>query len=780
MSKDGVLEPDSNDSETPEGPAGGPGARSSREKAPACVRGSSLDREWIRDLAACLLLVLLVLLFFWRILTPNLSDRRSFPSGDFIVTFYAMERVKAEMLLQGELPLWNPYANSGHPLLADPQVALYYPPSLATVLLSARDGLSVFALQIEVVFHFCLAALFTYAFARRVIRHRGGALMAAAGFTFGGYLTGFPPLQLAILRTVVWLPLILLGLEAGASHLRSGNRRAWAAFAGAGLVFGLSVLAGHTQSAMYVLYASLAYLLVRLWGSKNWRQILAAAGLFVAVGVGVSAAQWLPSLEYMRLSTRSGMSYAQASSGFELVDALQIVLPTQSPLYAGLLTLLLALSAPILVRARMVRFWVGLGLVALLLSFGGNLFLYPTFYLLAPGFALFRSQERAVFVLAFALAMLAGYGFAYLAERRAPAWLRRLAAYAAVGGMGLAALGYFGWLAGGEQGPSAFYWFLQQGVYLTMFLGGAALLLKWQARPGHQRGAMTVMLALVVLDLFTVNATRNLDRRLPEAHTVPSRLVEEMQADPGLFRIYDEYRLPDNLGSLFGLEDTRGASPLKVERYRRLLQDVAVEHAWRLLNVKYVTTWREALNVPSQVLAEEDDGEGATYLHRLVDPGPRAWVVHEVEIIPDDDQVVERLSDWQFALLRTAILPEPLDAPLAEAGSGADASPVRWVLRDAVHLQLDVDLPADGLLVLGEVYYPGWHTTVDGRAVPTLRANLALRAVRIPAGQHRVEMVYRPWTVPAGIIVSALALVGALAIVVVSMRKSRRASDRPA
>ena len=767
MSKEVAVEPDSIDSEMAGMPAGGP------------VERSPLDRGWLRDLSSCLLLVFLVLVFFWRILTPDLSDRRSFHPGDFTVTFYATERVKAEVLLQGELPVWNPYANSGHPLLADPQTALYYPPSLATVLLSVGDGLSVFALQLEAVLHFCLAALFTFAFARRVLRHRGGALMAAIGFTFGGYLTGYPPLQLAILRTVVWLPLILLGLEAGASRLVSGNRRAWAAFAGAGLVLGLSVLAGHAQSAMYVLYVSLAYLLVRLWKRSSWRRALAAVGLFVAVGVGISAAQWLPSLEYMRLSTRSGMSYAQASSGFELVDALQLVLPTQSPLYAGVLTLLLAVSAPILVRAQMVRFWAGLGLLALLLSFGGNLFLYPTFYLLVPGFSIFRSQERVVFVLAFALAMLAGYSFAYLAKKPAPVWLRRLAAYATVGSMGLAAIGYFGWLAGGRQGPTTHYWLLQQSVYLTIFLGLVALLFLLQAQPGRQRVAMAAVLALVVLDLFTVNSTRNLDRRLPEAHTVPSPLVEEMQADGGLFRVYDEFRLPDNLGSLFGLEDIRGASPLKVERYRRLLQELPIERVWQLLNVKYVTTWRETLNVPSQILMEEGDGEGVTYLHRLVDPGPRAWVVHQVEIIPGDDQAVECLSDWQYEPLDAAILPEPLGAPLGEAGDAASAATVRWVRREPTHLQLDVVLPADGLLLLGEVHYPGWRTYVDGGPVATLRANLALRAVPVAAGQHQVEMVYRPWTVVAGIVISVLTLVGTLVVIAVSLRKASRASDPP-
>ena len=768
MSEEVLVEPGSSEGETDTASASMPAVR------------RPWDSGWLRDLACCLLLVFLVLVFFWRILTPDLSDRRSFPPGDFFVTFYATERVKAEMLMQGELPLWNLYAKSGHPLLADPQTALYYPPSLATLLLGAREGLSVFALQLEAVLHFGLAALFTFAFARRVLGHRGGALLAAIVFTFGGYLAGYPSLQLAILRTVAWLPLILLGLEVGSSHLVTGNRRAWAAFIGAGLVFGLSVLAGHAQSAMYLLYVSLAFLLVRLWARTSWRRILATAALFVVVGVGISAAQWLPSLEYMRLSTRSGISYAQASSGFVLVDALQLVLPTQSSLYAGVITLLLAVGAPILVRARMVRFWAGLGLVGLLLSFGGNLFLYPVFYLLVPGFSIFRSQERAILLLAFALAMLAGYSFAHLTERPAPAWLRRLATYAAVGSMGLAAVGYFGWLAGGEQGPTAFYWFLQQCVYLTIFLGLAALLLKWQAQPGRHRLAMGAMLALVVLDLFTLHSTRNLDQRLPQAHTIPSPLVQEMQADDGLFRTYDEFRLPDNLGSLFGLEALGGASPLSVERYRRLLEDVPIERVWQLLNVKYVTTWRETLSEPSQILMEEADGEDSTYLHRLTDPGPRAWVVYQVEVIPGDDPTVERLSNGQFDPLDTAILPQPLDAPLAEVGKVAGALDLRWVRREPAHLILDVVLPADGLLVLSEVHYPGWQTYVDGNPTSTLRANLALRAVPVPAGQHQVEMVYRPWTVPAGFAISVLTLVGAVAVIALSLRRNRHASGGPA
>jgi hypothetical protein len=183
------------------------------------------------------------------------------------------------------------------------------------------------------------------------------------------------------------------------------------------------------------------------------------------------------------------------------------------------------------------------------------------------------------------------------------------------------------------------------------------------------------------------------------------------------------------------------------------------------------------LNVASQIVAVEGEGEGATYLHRLLNPGPRAWVVHQVEIIPGDDQAVERLSDGQFAPRDTAILPEPLSTPLSGTVEPAGASTVRWEIREPARLQLEVDTPADGLLVLGEVYYPGWRAYVDGKPAPMLRADLALRAVPVSAGQHRVEMVYRPWTVPVGIIISALTLVGVFAASWVLVKREQRTSD---
>jgi len=61
-------------------------------------------------------------------------------------------------------------------------------------------------------------------------------------------------------------------------------------------------------------------------------------------------------------------------------------------------------------------------------------------------------------------------------------------------------------------------------------------------------------------------------------------------------------------------------------------------------------------------------------------------------------------------------------------------------------------------VVLSDTYDPGWKATVDGLPSRVERANGAFRAVRLEAGRHLVEMVYRPASVVAGAALSAVSL----------------------
>ncbi len=759
---------------------------------------SSKDRERIwPDLAVVVLLALLCLLFFWRIVTPRAADRASFPQGDFAAQFYAFACYEAEQLTGGHLPLWNPYTFSGHPFLADVQAAVFYPFSLLTIFLSAPWGFSLYALEWEAVLHFFLASVFTYLLARRLLRHRLAALISALVFAYGGYLTSYPSQQLAVLEVDVWLPLILLFLElavsskqqAAGDDSRFPTPNSRVPLVAAGLSLGLSILAGHPQSSLYVFYACLAYLLFRLIQERvPFVSALLHVVVFLLVGFGLAAVHLVPALEFMRLSTRAQASYLEVSGGFPRQDLLQLLLPgsmsVMSPLYVGILPLLLAVWAVLARhrRDRQVLFWAGLGGLALLLSFGGHIFFYDVFYIFAPGFGLFRSQERAAYLFSFALALLSGYGALSLAHPLSRAvkacyrGFRRSVAYLFVGALGLVFLFFYAWLEAGWSEESAFGPLLGRSVLLALFLlFGLGLFYLRERRLVREGVLLGLMMVLVVLDLFSANWRNNLQEKKPEEHWPPTPLVQLPQADEDIFRLYNEWSLPGNYGCVYGLEDVWGASPLRLARYDEFFSALPIERVWQLLNVKYVITHRRVLLPLSEVLYQQPEGQNVVYLHRLEEFGPRAYLVHHLEVL-EDDRVLERLADPDFDPLQTAILSRdqvPQVPGTSKVPGTLKGDAVRFVERRPGRLSLEVEAAADGLLVLSEVYYPGWQARVDGQETTIYQAHYVLRAVPLTAGKHQVEMVYSPPSFKIGLGVSGLTLAVAVGLVVLTIHRGR-------
>lgn len=769
------------------------------------------NSHWLSDLGVILLLACLCLLFFWHIITPNLANRGSFPEGDFADQFYAFGVYEAQRLFSGQLPLWNPYTFSGHPFLADVQSAIFYPLSLITLLLSLPWGFSLFALELEAIFHFFLGGLFTYLLAKRLLRDRRAALISSLVFTFGGYLTSYPSQQLAILETDVWLPLILLLLDIGLEQFATVGfvtqppARRTANPAGAessvkfppsavllpitfaGLVLGLALLAGHPQSAMYIFYVSAIYFAFRArTKGVRWRPAALAFGLFALLGFGLAAAQLLPSLEYMRLSARAQANYNEMSGGFPRQDPIQLLLPgsvsIMSPLYVGILPLLLAVLAPLLKRNREVIFWTCLALGALLLSFGDNTFVYSLFYLFAPGFALFRSQERAAFVFSLSLALLAGYGIRSL-TRAMPKPVKarfhgfyRFVTCLAWGALGLVFLTFYGFVDTGQVAGNTLSTALERSillmVLLTLSLGLLYLRLRRIVREQLLVGLFVV---LIVFDLFTINWKNNLQEVRPEEQYRPTMLTQILRSDQEVFRVYNEWRLPGNYGCVYGLEDMWGASPLYVGRYEELVYRLPIERVWQLLNVKYVITWRKALVPETEVLYEEPKELDTTYLHRLDEYWPRASIVHQVEVIEDDEKVLEYLRE-EFDPRRVAILSHEPDLTLPSSTVEGESSVVIRE-RQPERMVLEVDMAANGLLVLSEVYYPGWRAYANGEEVPIYRADHALRAVPLRTGHHQVEMVFDPLWPKVGLAVSGVTLLLAMVLIGVAMAGRKRKVD---
>ncbi len=155
---------------------------------------------------------------------------------------------------------------------------------------------------------------------------------------------------------------------------------------------------------------------------------------------------------------------------------------------------------------------------------------------------------------------------------------------------------------------------------------------------------------------------------------------------------------------------------------------------------------------------------------------PRAWIVHQVEVLPPlESRSPTHIRKWTENLLfpdnqprnwRQAAVVES-DAPLADTLSSppeAAHESCRIVRDEPQHVEIEASLATPGLVVLSDQFYPGWQLTVEAggreRDVPILRTNHVMRGVVLPAGRHRLAYHYRPLSIIYGAIISGLSAGG--------------------
>ncbi len=727
--------------------------------------------------------VVAALLFY----APLLLGVATFPAGDFTDHFLPFSQFQQAAIRQGQLPVWNPATYSGHPFLADPQAAVFYPLSNLLLLLTLPwpdSAARLYFLQIEAILQIALAGFFIYLLVQRLTQNRWAGWLAGCSFAFSGYLTGYPPLQLAILRTAIWLPLLLWLLD----HAWAAPRR-WGPWLAAGLVAAFTIFAGHPQTLLHTGYAVAAFCLFRLLsdGRQAILQRLAGLCLVAALAIGLGAVQLLPSLEFTGLSVRANVDYEFVSGGLPLQDFWQILLPgvlTQfSPLYIGVIGLglallaLLALVGPIYTPSerRHIYFFAGLTILALLIATGDHLSLYQLLYRFAPGWNLFRGQERAAFLVAFGLSILAGYGAAILPRLAAPA-RQRLALLISV----IIALGVYGY---------GIFWQLMersaigQGRYLLiafMTVLAAGLLIVTMRIPGWSRRRQWWIAVAILLNLWWANSFTNLAVGGPSERTALDPAITELaaavQAQPtsnlGLpSRVYNEFRVHEDYAMRVGLEDLWGSSPLRVARYAQLFDNFPLDRAWTMMGVEYLLTWRRELFETSELLAEFPQETDTTYLHRLTEPNPRAWVVGALRTV-SDEEAVTLLADHAVPLQEVVLIPAELATSTAQTSQPISTT-ITLARLAPNQLRVQVTSAEAGLLVISENWLPGWQVqapicTRDGTgpcdlATPVLglpplqvqRVNLTLLGVPIPAGEVSFELHYWPRTVQLGLWISA-------------------------
>ena len=98
------------------------------------------------------------------------------------------------------------------------------------------------------------------------------------------------------------------------------------------------------------------------------------------------------------------------------------------------------------------------------------------------------------------------------------------------------------------------------------------------------------------------------------------------------------------------------------------------------------------------------------------------------------------------------------EAPELEEPADPAVESVTVTDYEADTIRLHVTATARGMVVLSEIWDPGWSATVDGNPEPVIRATLSERAVPVMKGRHEIRFTYDPPGVRTGLRVSLFSL----------------------
>jgi len=708
-------------------------------------------------------------------------------------------------ILEGGLPLWNPWVGMGAPLAANYQTALFYPPYWSYLVFFILGGVRLMAwsMTIMVVLHLIWAGIGTVKLLDDLEIGYLGQVVGGLAFSLSGYLVsraGF----LSINAATAWIPWILLFSK---SITTKERKFFWLT----GLVIGFQLLAGHAQTAWYT--ALLAGLWITFWAINTGdrkhkvRNIVLAWSKFIGaglLGITLSAIQLIPTLEYLAQSQRVGeFGYSEAMTySFWPWRFLTLVIPDlfgspaagnywgygnywEDAVYIGLLPIVMAVGIIVksvkknngktdlnkrvagVPRRMLVGFLTFITLISFLFALGKNTPIFPFLYRNIPSFDLFQAPTRFTIWAEISLAVLAGIAIDRFRrpEGRSLYWARLAAAgcFAITAGSIIAWV-YFGEInltfikSAGKTGLLGLVFTLAMlfgpeenkdrkkdiWSYIVVGLVGVDLLVAgWGLNPGIDLGFYRINSEQEKHSRKFMYESVEYDLKFDQFFTFESFSSKNDWED-----MYT-YSLP-NLNMLQRSEMVNNFDPIVQGRYQTWMEEINKqdlsknEQLMKLMNVGEII---------------ERDGSGQISIIQVANSGDNnlrlVGCALEVE---GEAEALNLILEGKVNLDQKIIFDSTYQGVISSCNQ--IQGEIDILEEKPGYLKLNANLEEDSWIFWSQAWYPGWRGEIDGKQADVQRANYLFQAIYSSKGKHEVEFLYRPDSYIWGAGISAVGVAG--------------------
>ncbi len=689
-------------------------------------------------------------------------------------------------LRAGEWPLWNDLSGAGMPLLADPQSQVLQPLVLMALPLPLPQAVGVTA-GLRVL----LALVFFFLLLRRQGLSEGSALFGSVSFGLGGFLLLW--LNWPMGNSPALFPLVLYAL------VMTDERGARRDFLLLVLTIAALLAGGHPETILYIVTVGLLFgasRLMRRAARARWR----LAGRWVlagAIACGLTAPVLVPAARFLPQTHRSNMVELRnerlegrpALEDFRKPRMRKRILEGAKERFVGVF------APNAFGNSRWGEYWGdantnedssgfvgGAALLAALLAFAPAARRFPqerlflglagvSFLVVVRPPAMAQvlaalpvvnqsisAHRRLLLVLAFSLAYLAACTIERW--RSGEAGKRWMAAVWAVVLLGLVAWGYRLSPQLTELLGQRRFW---MGVQLAAVAAAAAVFL---LPAGRRRQAVWALSALAALELLVFHRPAN--PSLPRSAFYPvTPVLGFLQQNAGGYRVAGlADRLLPNSAAVYGLADIRVSNPFKPFSYVLAVGPVtasvrSTEHLltkaehplYQLLAVRYVLGppkmrsgpgWRAVFRDPTARVFERKQVLPRLFLPDATEAGTREW-----------RRWIEENPDFAARSLVFAVPGRPAVWTAERPGESA----VEILGMERSRATARVLLTEERLLASSIYQDGGWRLLLDGRPHSLTLSNGPFLAAWLPAGEHRVELVYRAPGFLVGLVLAAVAVV---------------------
>jgi hypothetical protein len=694
--------------------------------------------------------------------------------SDVAVQFLPWNAALRWAIAHRQWPLWNPFELSGNVLAAAAQSAPFHPVTLLGLLLPAPDAPGFMAAMT-----YFLAALGMFLFLLSLELRGLPSLFGAAGWMLSTYVVAFT--HTAHGNAIALLPLVMLGARRVALH---PGVRATALLAGA-LV--LITLCGHPETTLHVVVLACAYL---VFSARERLGLVIASGLGAGVIALLLTAFFLaPMIEAIPqtreyLHRRSGGHVTSASWSVvahlfrnSLVPFAEGTPGEEEPehegevqhralgtAYAGAMLFAPALLA--LLRARTREKWFFAGVVLFGLLAGAEAPGISDLLARIPIFSL-AINARMISFAVFGICVLAAIGLqASIAERERLAWAFLCVASVVTVLIAMIAV---------RSTLTPDFYRANAAREVVPLLLAFALLRALPVLP-VSRAAMAAILGLLLLQRVAEigGFIPAVDRR---AFAPPIAGFENFPRAGAPYRIVGQGPLfAPNIAAHYGLEDVRGYQAMTFARLAEMFSLWSIpQPVWSnrvddltapmlsLMNVRFALALPDSAVPPGWRLIGQYPGYQLLENSKVL---PRAFVPSAVHLGTSDvTPGMRACRDFGAeAWIETDDLP-------SSVANGTGSVTVRAL---GSHLTLHASMRAAGWIVVSETAWKGWRAAIGRTPIKLHFADRAFLGMYVPAGEHDIELSYRPRMATNGAIVS-MATAAMLTIAILWTRRSRRA-----